>query len=970
MRKRLQQALKNDIWEKSWDRGRLARNIAFRWRGLTPSRRSCAQAGGLRSNRATLDRLAGGTPAVPGSIPGAWILAACVGLVVLAPAARAEPLGELTTAFTEKYCANCHNDVDKEAGLDLTSLKYTPGDPANFQQWVKVHDRLTAGEMPPKEKKRPDPGELGSFLRQLSTELASADRTQAQREGRAHQRRLNAYEYENALRDLLSAPWLQVKGQFPDDGEAHRFNKIGEALDVSHVHMSRYMSAADYALRQVMSVKFDAPPTTTKRYYAREQRTLTSKFTGSIFNSSPDRMTFPVLGLTPQPDVRALRAPLTAGDANPEMREQEAVGWVSSNYVTGFTYRWDGFRAPVAGRYRVRFSGYTLWVAPGGIAMRYAGENDRVGTPRPPNPNVGDYDKISPGRRDEYVSVYTRNGILNRRVGEFDLTPEPTVRDIGDVWLVANETLVPDVSRFYRSRPNNFRNPLMTPDGAPGVAFRWMEVEGPLYDENSGAGYRLLFGDLPIRRARDASSGGVPIVVIASGDRREGGRNAGQRIVPTEEVFVEVVSKNPHDDAKRLLRGFVERAYRRPVTEKDAQRFVDLFEQRLATGLSFTEAMLASYTAVLASPGFVFLNEQPGKLDDFALASRLALFLTNSVPDQALRERATRGELRRPEVLRAETERLLSSPHARRFVEGFLDYWIDLRKMEDSTPSTTLYNDYYLDDALTEAATAETQLYFEEMLRKNLPSSYVVNSEFTFLNERLAVHYGVPDVKGIAMRRVTLPPDSPRGGFMTQASVLKITANGTTTSPVLRGKWIMERILGIDIPPPPPVAAVEPDIRGAVTIRQQLEKHRENASCASCHSKMDPPGFALESFDVMGGWRDRYRAIAEGKPPVSGLGKNGQPFEFHYGLPVDSAGQLPDGRPFQDIREFKQLMRDSDLLLARNLARQLLVYATGAPVRFSDREAIEAILASTKDRGYGLRSLVHAIVQSELFVSK
>jgi hypothetical protein len=200
--------------------------------------------------------------------------------------------------------------------------------------------------------------------------------------------------------------------------------------------------------------------------------------------------------------------------------------------------------------------------------------------------------------------------------------------------------------------------------------------------------------------------------------------------------------------------------------------------------------------------------------------------------------------------------------------------------------------------------------------------------------------------------------------------VLKITANGTTTSPVLRGKWIVERILGIDIPPPPPIGAVEPDIRGAVTIRQQLEKHRDDASCASCHSKMDPPGFALESFDVMGGWRDRYRAIAEDKPAEPGRGKNGQPFEFHYGLPVDAAGELPDGRRFSDIREFKKLLLDSEVQLARNMARQLVVYATGAPIRFNDRAEIERIVSQSKASGYGIRSLVHAIVQSELFVSK
>jgi hypothetical protein len=638
--------------------------------------------------------------------------------------------------FTEKYCANCHNDVEKEGNLDLTSLKYAPDDRANFQTWVKVHDRLQAGEMPPKEKKQPEAAELKAFVETLGSTFIAHEQEKTAREGRSTRRRLNGYEYENALRDLLSAPWLQVKAQFPDDGEAHRFNKVGDALDVSHVHMARYMAAADYAIRQAISVKFEQPPTTTVRHYARDQRTLTSKFTGSIFNSSPDRMTYPVIGLhTPQPDVRWRREPLTVGDANPELREQEAIGWVSSNYVTGFTYRWDGFRAPVAGRYRIKFSGYTLWTAPGGIAMRFANEQDKTGTPRPPNRSVPDYDKLSPGRRHEPITVYTRNGVMNRRVGEFDLTPEPAVHDIGEVWLLANETLVPDASRFYRSRPTNFRNPLMTPDGAPSVAFRWMEVEGPLYDEATTAGYRLLFGDLPLR---ETEKGGVTIPSIARGDRREGGRNAGQRVVPLEETAVEVVSTNPRQDAGRLLRAFVARAYRRPVSDADVQRFVALFDDRTKAGLSFTEAMIASYTAVLASPGFVFLDEKPGPLDDHALATRLALFLWNSEPDAALRARAARGELRRPEVLRAETERLLASPKSHRFVEAFLDYWVDARKMEDTTPSTTLYNDYYLDDALVEAALAETQLFFRELLQRDLPVRNVVSSDFTFLNERLA----------------------------------------------------------------------------------------------------------------------------------------------------------------------------------------------------------------------------------------
>jgi hypothetical protein len=393
-------------------------------------------------------------------------------------------------------------------------------------------------------------------------------------------------------------------------------------------------------------------------------------------------------------------------------------------------------------------------------------------------------------------------------------------------------------------------------------------------------------------------------------------------------------------------------------------------KQRRAAGLGFAKAMLVGYAAVLASPQFVFVEEPAGRLDDNALATRLALYLWNSEPDAALRARAARGELRRPDALRAETERLLNDPKSGRFVEAFLDYWLDLRKIGETTPSAALYNDYTLDEALTEAALDESRLYFSEQLRANLPVRTVVDSDFTYLNERLAEHYGIPGVDGVAMRRVKLPAGNVRGGFMTQASVLKVTANGTTTSPVVRGKWIMERIVGHDIPPPPAaVPAVEPDIRGATTIREQLAKHRADPTCAMCHVKIDPPGFALESFDVMGAWREKYRAAAPGGGEI-GFGKDGWPFQFRYALPVDAAGETADGRSFKDVREFKHLLLGDEDQLARNFVRQLVVFATGAPVGFSDRAKVEEILRKSKPGGYGMRTLVSEIVQSELFLNK
>jgi hypothetical protein len=381
--------------------------------------------------------------------------------------------------------------------------------------------------------------------------------------------------------------------------------------------------------------------------------------------------------------------------------------------------------------------------------------------------------------------------------------------------------------------------------------------------------------------------------------------------------------------------------------------------------------MLAGYTAVLASPEYVYIDDKPGRLDDNALATRLALFLWNSQPDEALRALAAKNELHRPEVLRAETERMLNDPKSQRFVDAFLDYWLEIRRMDETTPSTTLYNDYYLDDSLTEAAAAETRMFFAELLRRDMPARNIVDSDFTYLNDRLAVHYGIEGVTGVAMRRVALPAGSVRGGVMTDASVLKVTANGTTTSPVLRGKWIMERIVGFDLPPPPAaVPAVEPDIRGATTIRQQLDKHRADESCAMCHRKIDPPGFALEAFDVMGAQRDHYRANSIDKENYPGFGKNGWPFAWQYAMPVDSSGQLNDGRSFKDVREFKALLLKDETQIARNLARQLSVYATGSPVRFSDRSRIEQIIKQTSSGGFGVRSIVHALIQSDLFLSK
>jgi hypothetical protein len=792
-------------------------------------------------------------------------------------------------------------------------------------------------------------------------------------EGRSVWRRLNRYEYENALRDLLHLPWLEVKDRLPQDGEAHRFNKSGEALDVSHVQMSRFMSVADDALRRAMSEAFERPGDRTNRYYARDEfglRNFMPRENGTL----PDRLSFPVLDSRAQPEVRAGRAPVST----PETREREAVGKVCSTFSDAGGYSWSQFRAPVGGAYRLRFSGYTIWVGGGGIGRWfYEGQGEAKAPvyylPLWHRPNL---DEVWPGRRNEPMGVYAQSNGRKRPVGVFDFEPQPTTNEL-TVTLLPGEVLQTDGSRLFHTRVNGsdeqYVNPLARPDGLPGYAVQWLEVEGPLPDASATTGYRLLFGDLPMTRVTNGTGVKLSVVAAAAGERGarggRGGARGGGRGAAAPSVTVEVDSQNPREDSERLLRGFMASAYRRPVEDADLRRFLALFENQYGKGFGFAHAMISTYTAVLCSPGFVFLAEQPGQLNDDALATRLSLFLWNSTPDQELRDLAASGNLHRPEVLRAQTDRLLNDPKMERFIEAFTDYWLDLRKIDDTSPSSTLYNDYELDDTLKASAVEETRLFVAELVRGNLPARNLIDSDFSFLNERLADHYGIAGVKGAQMRKVALPADCPRGGIMTEASVLKVTANGTTTSPVIRGHWITERLLGIDTPPPPPgTPTVQPDIRGAVTIRQQLEKHRADPTCASCHSKMDPAGFALESFDVMGGWRDRYRAaVAPGGQPEPGYGMDGQAFAFRYALPVDCTGAIPDGRAFANVKELKRLLLKDETSIARNLVRQLSVYATGAPVRYSDRAQIEQILQKTAAGQYEVRDIIQELVQSDLF---
>ena len=472
----------------------------------------------------------------------------------------------------------------------------------------------------------------------------------------------------------------------------------------------------------------------------------------------------------------------------------------------------------------------------------------------------------------------------------------------------------------------------------PGIGLMWAETHGPLDQSFPSEPQKRLFGNSPTLSMAE----GNPYWMRH------------RKNVKSHNVE----SSEPKADAERIIREFAPRAFRRPVDKSVVDSFVKLTLSRLDEGRNFEQAVRAGIAAVLCSPHFLLVNREPA-VDDYTLASRLSYFLWSSMPDDELMQLASKGKLRDPKVRYAQVERMIKDARCQQFVENFTGQWLRLREIEFTTPDAKLYPEF--DQLLQAGMLGESRGFFSHMLTNNLSVMNFVDSDFTVLNERLAVHYGITGVKGHEhFQLMNLPKDSVRGGVLGQAALMKVTANGTTTSPVLRGVWVIDNLFGQPSPPPPPgVPAVEPDIRGATTIRAQLDKHRNTESCASCHQRIDPPGFALESFDPIGGLRDRYRSMEQGEKVKDK--------RYRIGLKVEPDGEFADGRSFDGFLKFReQVMADSDRV-ARAIAGKLLVYGTGRRISLADRPTVDTVVAAAKKDHLGLRSMIHAVVDSDLF---
>lgn len=409
--------------------------------------------------------------------------------------------------------------------------------------------------------------------------------------------------------------------------------------------------------------------------------------------------------------------------------------------------------------------------------------------------------------------------------------------------------------------------------------------------------------------------------------------------------------QDPTDAGRKILENFASRAYRRPATEEEVTRLLRFVQLARKNGDRFDTGIQLAVQAVLVSPHFLFRIEtdpRPGtgpavrSLNDWELATRLSYFLWSSMPDDELFTHAKKGTLRKDGNLEAQVRRMLKSPKARALGENFAGQWLQLRNLKTLTPDPGTYPTF--DEPLRNAMQKETELFFEAIVQEDRSVLDFLDADFSFLNERLAKHYGVAGVKGDQFRRVTLK-DGPRGGVLTQASVLTLTSNPTRTSPVKRGKWILETILGTPPPPPPPeVPELDDQKELTGSLRQRMEQHRQKPICASCHQRMDPLGFGFENFDGIGGWRTK-----DGKEAI------------------DPSGVLPGGEKFSGPVELKAVLKAKKDEYTRCLSEKMLTYALGRGLEHYDRCAVDDVAAALKKDQYRFSSLVLAIVQSDPF---
>jgi hypothetical protein len=796
-------------------------------------------------------------------------------------------------AFVDTYCATCHNQRLKIGGLALDTLDiHDVG--AHAPEWEKVVVKLRAGLMPPSGVRRPPHAVIDEFTSSLEAALdrAAAANPNPGRTEPLH--RLNRAEYQNAVRDLLGIE-VDASNWLPTDEISYGFDNIAGVLKLSPLLAERYLNAAQKISRLALGTP--APPN-GDLYRVPDQLDQDVRLEGMpVGTRGGTRVDY----LAPRDGEYDIKVRVGRGidsDIPHFIGEQNLEISVDGERVHVFTLPATSGEDLNIERQVAR--------APGTGPERRPRAVDANGDPIP--------DEVALARRkldDNWViRVPVKAGL----------------HEIRATFLMKTNA----VSEGFRKpflKPYIGRGPTDNRETREGAALREMEIMGPI---------------------------------------NPGGATTSQSY---QRVFVCTPAK-PADElpcATMILSKLARRAYRRPATDADLKVLLEFYSQGRATG-TFDTGIELALQRILISPSFLFRTEfeppppssnvvsgfsrTPSKsssyrISDLSLASRLSFFLWSSIPDEELLDLAEKGTLREPAILAQQTKRMLADPRSAAFTMNFAGQWLSLRRLKDIVPDPFLYPDY--GDTLALAFQKEAELFFDSIVREDRPLRDLLDADYTFVNERLAQHYGIANVKGINFQRVTLGADSPRRGLLGKGAILTVTSLPNRTAPVVRGKWVLQTILGAPPPEPPPdVPSLQENgekVTKVRTLRERLEQHRAGAICASCHKLMDPIGFALESFDAVG----KYRM-----------------FDENY-EPIDNSGDYADGSKIDGLPGLRNVLIARSAQVNANITKTLMTYALGRGVEYYDAPAVRAILRDAAVQNYRFSSIVLGIVKSAPF---
>jgi len=810
----------------------------------------------------------------------------------LTHAADAPP--KVVQQFLGKYCLECHDADVQKGDREFEKFALPLKSESDIISAKEIIDQLTLKEMPPKKADQPSDDERLAMLRVLR-EGTLAARSKIESSGsRTVMRRLSSREYENTLAMLFGrrVDTLGLTGDFPKEKTSQHMDTIGKSLVTSGFLVDQYFQSAN----RLVEMRLGKPALEPKDW----------RFNGNFVQyeelqgSHKSAFNFRYLNLYEQPNTDTRQG----GYGHIEdFKQGVPVSGLYDLEVEATAMHRDTHYDPAI--FGIDFSEpFILGVVPGDVTRGH------IHYPQTIEPLLAS--AVVPDNEPKWFKFR--------------------------VWLEAGQT-----PRFiFPNGPYESRASVVT------INKRYKdEFKSDVGRSGVGRAHILKEGKLPhIRISEIKIHGPVPEPV--------GG---------AEEVAV--FGKDGFQEARALdqLNSFAEKAYRRPLMDADRKPLRVLYEKRLAEKATPRQAALDVVKLILCSPSFLYLSEitdEPAKaLKPFDLATRLSFALWATPPDDALLASAKSGKLTEKAELKKQVQRMIADDRISGFINGFLDSWLNLRDLGSMPPPRETNRSYYAEDLPTSMKT-EVRLFFQDLLKNNGSVAQFLHAEHTFVDKKLAKLYDLPEQKTLRLadgfQKVSLKGNAKRGGLLGMAGVLTVSANGVETSPVTRGVWVSENILGIQPPPPPDVVpAIEPDVTGATTIRERLAKHSTDRSCAECHHKIDPLGFSLETFDPIGRWRSSYPKPKKAKDAPK----------------IDTTGEFPSGETYQDFAGFKNIICETrEDMFTRHLIRQVTTYATGRHMEPADEFELDEIHLAVKNNKLGLRTLIVECLTSEIFRSR